>query len=99
LAAIGFEDGAAGLGRQPRAAKCPPCALPRGWTAYRDAFEDPLGELLLAKRRAKLMIYSEEREVIQQWTPEAPTEAAALPIGVTLPLLQVAAPAPAWLCR
>jgi hypothetical protein len=42
-------------------------------TTYRDAFEDPLGELLLAKRRAKLLIYSDDMEVICQWTPEPPT--------------------------
>jgi hypothetical protein len=42
-------------------------------TAYRDAFEDPLGQLLLAKRRAKLMIYSDDTEEVRQWTPEPPT--------------------------
>jgi XisH protein len=41
--------------------------------AYQDAFEDPLGQLLLAKGRAKLMIYSDEKETIRQWTPEPPT--------------------------
>ena len=40
---------------------------------YHDAFEDPLGELLLSKRRARLLIYSDETEVISQWTPEPPT--------------------------
>lgn len=42
-------------------------------TTYRNAFEDPLGQLLLAKRRAKLLIYSDDTEVICQWTPEPPT--------------------------
>ena len=41
--------------------------------AYREAFEDPLGQLLLAKGRAKLLIYSEDMEVICQWTPAPPT--------------------------
>lgn len=42
-------------------------------TAYEDAFEDPLGQLLLAKGRAKLLIYSDDTETIRQWTPEPPT--------------------------
>jgi hypothetical protein len=42
-----------------------------GWT--RTLVEDPLGQLLLAKGRAKLMIYSDEKETIRQWTPEPPT--------------------------
>jgi XisH protein len=42
-------------------------------TAYHNAFEDPLGQLLLAKRRAKLLIYSDDTEMISQWTPEPPT--------------------------
>jgi hypothetical protein len=42
-------------------------------TAYQSAFEDPLGQLLLAKGRAKLLIYSEDTEVISRWTPELPT--------------------------
>lgn len=42
-------------------------------TAYHNAFEDPLGQLLLAKRRAKLLVYSDETEMISQWTPEPPT--------------------------
>lgn len=42
-------------------------------TAYHNTFEDPLGQLLLAKRRAKLLIYSDDTEVIRQWTPEPPT--------------------------
>jgi hypothetical protein len=36
-------------------------------------FEDPLGQLLLAKGRAKLLVYSEDMEVICQWTPAPPT--------------------------
>jgi hypothetical protein len=40
---------------------------------YRNAFEDPLGELLLAKRRARVLIYTDDTEVIRQWTPEPPT--------------------------
>jgi hypothetical protein len=42
-----------------------------GWT--RTLFEDPLGQLLLAKGRAKLLVYSDDMEVICQWTPEPPT--------------------------
>jgi hypothetical protein len=42
-------------------------------TTYHNAIEDPLGQLLLAKRRAKLLIYSDDTEVICQWTPELPT--------------------------
>lgn len=42
-------------------------------TAYVDAFEDPLGQLLLSKRRVKLLIYNPETEAIHQWTPEPPT--------------------------
>ncbi|MFO0759830.1 MAG: element excision factor XisH family protein [Byssovorax sp.] len=42
-------------------------------TVYENAFEDPLGQLLLAKRRVKLLIYSDETEVIRQWTPAPPT--------------------------
>jgi hypothetical protein len=42
-------------------------------TAYQDAFEDPLGQLLLAKRRTRLIIYSDDTEEVRQWTPEPPT--------------------------
>jgi hypothetical protein len=41
--------------------------------AYHEAFEDPLGQLLLAKRRTKLMIYSNDTEEVRTWTPEPPT--------------------------
>jgi hypothetical protein len=41
--------------------------------AYAEAFEDPLGQLLLAKGRARLLIYSDENEEIRRWTPTPPT--------------------------
>jgi XisH protein len=40
---------------------------------YLDIFEEPIGQLLLAKRRVRLMIFSSDTEAIQQWTPEPPT--------------------------
>ncbi len=35
-----------------------------------EVFDDPLGQLLLAKRRINLLIYHPEKETISQWTPE-----------------------------
>ncbi len=35
-----------------------------------DVFDDPLGQLLLAKRRINLLIYHPDKEIISQWTPE-----------------------------
>ncbi len=40
---------------------------------YVDVFEDPLGQLLLTKRRINLLIYNSQREAINQWTPEPPS--------------------------
>lgn len=40
---------------------------------YDEVFDDPLGQLLLAKRRINLLIYHSEKETIAQWTPEPPT--------------------------
>ena len=42
-------------------------------TAYEDVFHDPIGELLLANGRLKLLVFDAETEVIQQWTPKPPT--------------------------
>jgi hypothetical protein len=40
---------------------------------YREIFEDPVGELLLSKGRVRLLVFSTEAEVIEQWTPRPPT--------------------------
>ncbi|MFO0756892.1 MAG: XisH family protein [Byssovorax sp.] len=40
---------------------------------HHEVFEDPVGELLLSKGRVKLLVFSMEAEVIEQWTPEPPT--------------------------
>lgn len=40
---------------------------------YDEVFEDPLGQLLLAKRRINLLIYHSDKETVSQWTPEPPT--------------------------
>jgi hypothetical protein len=40
---------------------------------YLDVFEEPIGQLLLAKRRIKLLVFNPDTEEIQQWTPEPPT--------------------------
>lgn len=40
---------------------------------HREVFEDPLGALLLARGLIKLLIFSTESEVIEQWTPAPPT--------------------------
>ncbi|XXV23302.1 element excision factor XisH family protein [Sorangium sp. So ce1389] len=39
---------------------------------YLDLFAEPVGQLLLEKRRIRLMVFNPETEVIQQWTPEPP---------------------------
>jgi hypothetical protein len=41
--------------------------------AYDEVFDDPLGQLLLAKRRINLLVYQSEQELITQWTPEPTT--------------------------
>jgi hypothetical protein len=41
--------------------------------AYVDVFEEPMGELLLANGRLKLLVFNATTEVIQRWTPEPPT--------------------------
>jgi hypothetical protein len=41
--------------------------------AYVDVFQEPMGELILANGRLKLLVFSPESEVIQRWTPEPPT--------------------------
>jgi hypothetical protein len=41
---------------------------------YEDLFEEPVGQLLLAKRRIRLLVFSTQAEVIRRWTPEPPTE-------------------------
>lgn len=42
-------------------------------TTFDDVFEEGMGQLLLANGRLKLLIFSTETEVIERWTPEAPT--------------------------
>lgn len=41
--------------------------------AYADVFEEPMGALLLANGRLRLMVFNTEAEVIERWTPEPPT--------------------------
>jgi hypothetical protein len=33
----------------------------------------PVGQLLLSKGRVRLLVFSTEAEVIEQWTPKPPT--------------------------
>ncbi len=40
---------------------------------YREIFEEPVGQLLLSKGRVRLIVFSMEAEVIEQWTPTPPT--------------------------
>jgi len=40
---------------------------------FADLFEEPIGQLLLAKRRVRLLVFDPLLEVIRLWTPEAPT--------------------------
>jgi hypothetical protein len=40
---------------------------------YHEIFEEPVGELLLSKGRLRLLVFSTETEVIEQWTPKPPT--------------------------
>lgn len=40
---------------------------------YDEVFNEPLGQLLLAKGPIKLLVYHSEQESITQWTPEPPT--------------------------
>lgn len=40
---------------------------------HHEVFEDPLGELLLANGRMRLLVFSTKEEVIEQWTPTPPT--------------------------
>lgn len=40
---------------------------------YREIFEEPVGQLLLSKGRVRLLVFSTEAEVIEQWTPTPPT--------------------------
>ncbi len=39
---------------------------------YREIFEEPVGQLLLSKGRVRLLVFSTETEVIEQWTPKPP---------------------------
>jgi len=41
---------------------------------YDDLFAEPIGQLLIERRRIKLMVYNTEMESIRQWTPELPIE-------------------------
>ncbi len=40
---------------------------------YHEIFEEPVGELLLSKGRLRLLVFNTESEVIERWTPRAPT--------------------------
>lgn len=40
---------------------------------YHELFEEPVGQLLLAKGRFRLLVVSTEAEVIEQWTPRPPS--------------------------
>jgi hypothetical protein len=42
---------------------------------YLDIFAEPVGQLLLEKRRVRLLVFNPETEGIQRWTPEPPTDA------------------------
>ncbi|MDC3959322.1 XisH family protein [Polyangium jinanense] len=39
---------------------------------YDDIFSEPIGQLLVEKRRVRLMVFSTETESIREWTPEPP---------------------------
>jgi len=41
---------------------------------YGDIFAEPIGQLLVDKRRIRLVVYSVERERIELWTPGPETE-------------------------
>lgn len=41
---------------------------------YNDLFSEPIGQLLIEKRRLKLVVYDVEMESIRSWTPESPIE-------------------------
>jgi hypothetical protein len=40
---------------------------------WEDVFEDPLGQLVLEKRRLRLVVFDERKEVIRRWTRESDT--------------------------
>lgn len=40
---------------------------------HHEIFEEPVGQLLLANGRLKLLVFSMKDEVIDRWTPEPPT--------------------------
>ena len=40
---------------------------------FADLFEEPIGQLLLTKRRIRLLVFDPITESIRLWTPEAPT--------------------------
>ena len=42
-------------------------------TIHHDLFEEPLGQLLLANGRLRLLVFTTKDEVIERWTPEPPT--------------------------
>ena len=42
-------------------------------TTFTDIFEEGMGQLLLANGRLKLLVFTTDNEVIQQWTPGPPT--------------------------
>jgi hypothetical protein len=37
-----------------------------------DLFEEPIGKLLIANGRVRLLVFDQQQEVIRQWTPIAP---------------------------
>lgn len=39
---------------------------------YLDLLAEPVGQLLLEKRRMRLMVFNPDTEVIREWTPEPP---------------------------
>lgn len=41
--------------------------------AYEEVFEDPLGQLLLAKKRLRLVVFDDETDTILLWTPQRNT--------------------------
>ncbi|MDZ4718617.1 MAG: XisH family protein [Roseiflexaceae bacterium] len=41
---------------------------------YVDLFEEPIGQLLLAKGRLRLVVFDSIMEVIRVWTPELPID-------------------------
>jgi hypothetical protein len=42
-------------------------AIPEG--TWKDLFEEPIGQLLLKNKRARLIVFNPSQEVIQRWIP------------------------------